>query len=236
MDHAKSRDGVTISSAAEASPKFAFIGVRACELHAIAIQDRVFLEGPYPISRIRAAAGCIHCCRQLRAGGGTCFCVSMGTGPKAEAGFDLALDRTCSTATAINSWSRSAARRARTCSAELPHRPATDEAIASAAEAVVARTASQMGRTSETDGHQGAAAGNLEHPRWDEVAERCLTCGNCTMVCPTCFCTTVEDHSDLSGDVRRAGAQVGFLLHHGFLLHPRRQRARSRQARATGNG
>ena len=44
--------------------------------------------------------------------------------------------------------------------------------------------------------------GNLEHPRWDDVAERCLTCGNCTMVCPTCFCTTVEDHSDLAG--RRA--------------------------------
>ena len=40
---------------------------------------------------------------------------------------------------------------------------------------------------------------NLAHPRWKDVARRCLTCGNCTMVCPTCFCTTVEDASDLSG-------------------------------------
>jgi Fe-S-cluster-containing hydrogenase component 2 len=40
---------------------------------------------------------------------------------------------------------------------------------------------------------------NLEHPRWDEVAARCLSCANCTMVCPTCFCTTVEDTSDLAG-------------------------------------
>jgi Fe-S-cluster-containing hydrogenase component 2 len=30
------------------------------------------------------------------------------------------------------------------------------------------------------------------------VAERCLTCGNCTMVCPTCFCTTTEDLTDLA--------------------------------------
>jgi ferredoxin len=41
---------------------------------------------------------------------------------------------------------------------------------------------------------------NLEHPRWDEVATRCLSCANCTMVCPTCFCTTVEDVTDLSGE------------------------------------
>ncbi|MBF0393567.1 MAG: 4Fe-4S dicluster domain-containing protein, partial [Alphaproteobacteria bacterium] len=40
---------------------------------------------------------------------------------------------------------------------------------------------------------------NREHPRWDEVAKRCLTCGNCTMVCPTCFCTTVDDVTDLGG-------------------------------------
>jgi ferredoxin len=42
---------------------------------------------------------------------------------------------------------------------------------------------------------------NLEHPRWDEVATRCLSCTNCTQVCPTCFCVTVEDHSNLKGTV-----------------------------------
>src|ERR1039458_834567 len=35
---------------------------------------------------------------------------------------------------------------------------------------------------------------------WDEVASRCLTCGNCTLACPTCFCTTVEDTTDLTGE------------------------------------
>ncbi len=68
------------------------------------------------------------------------------------------------------------------------------------AAAVVAHTAATMGRSMETEGIRDLLMGNLDHPRWDDVAERCLTCGNCTMVCPTCFCTSVEDASDLSGE------------------------------------
>ena len=57
-----------------------------------------------------------------------------------------------------------------------------------------------MGRELDIDDIKGLLYRNYDHPRWDEVAERCLTCGNCTMVCPTCFCTTVEDVTDLDGD------------------------------------
>ena len=39
-----------------------------------------------------------------------------------------------------------------------------------------------------------------ESEHWGEVADRCLTCGNCTMVCPTCFCTSAEDITDLAGE------------------------------------
>jgi ferredoxin len=38
---------------------------------------------------------------------------------------------------------------------------------------------------------------SLEHPRWNDVAQRCLSCTNCTMVCPTCFCSSVTEVSDL---------------------------------------
>jgi sulfhydrogenase subunit beta (sulfur reductase) len=68
---------------------------------------------------------------------------------------------------------------------------------------VVARTAGNMGRQMETAGLRDLLMSNLEHPRWDDVAQRCLTCGNCTMVCPTCFCTTVTDATDLSGGAER---------------------------------
>ena len=62
-------------------------------------------------------------------------------------------------------------------------------------------------------------ARNLEHPRWEEVAERCLTCGNCTMVCPTCFCTSVEDVSDLAGgEAERVRVwESCFSVEHSFL-------------------
>src|SRR5512135_1622740 len=82
--------------------------------------------------------------------------------------------------------------------AELPQRNDRAE-TAARAEAVVARTAANMGRQMPSDDLQDLLARNLEHPRWDDVADRCLTCGNCTMVCPTCFCTSVEESSDLAG-------------------------------------
>ncbi|MGP8267548.1 MAG: 4Fe-4S dicluster domain-containing protein [Beijerinckiaceae bacterium] len=190
--------GVTISSSATTAAKFAFLGVRSCEIHAIAIQDRVFRDGPYPdaayaMRRQDAFIIAVNCGQA----GGTCFCVSMQTGPKARSGFDLALTELLEGNThhfLVEVGSEAGAQ----LLGQVPHRQATD-ADCSAADCVVARTATQMGRSLETGGIKELLQSNLDHPRWDEVAERCLACGNCTMVCPTCFCTTVEDHSDLTG-------------------------------------
>ncbi len=33
---------------------------------------------------------------------------------------------------------------------------------------------------------------------WEEVAKRCVGCGTCNLVCPTCYCFDVEDNFDLS--------------------------------------
>jgi ferredoxin len=194
----KGDDGFSVAAGSPETPRFAFIGVRACELHAIAIQDRVLLDGPYRdvaygMRRQDAFIVAVNCGEA----GGTCFCVSMETGPKADAGFDLALTELIDTARhefLVEVGSRAGG----DLLDRLPRRSASNADLA-AAEAVIARTRSQMGRELETDGLKELLQGNLTHPRWDEVAERCLACGNCTSVCPTCFCTTVEDHSDLMG-------------------------------------
>jgi len=181
-----------------APEKFAFIGVRACELHAIAIQDRVLMQGPYqdvPYALRRQAAFVVAVnCSQA---GGTCFCASMGTGPKADRGFDLALTELLDGGShdfLVEVGSTAGAE----ILEQIAHRLANDDERGRAA-AIVARTESQMGRRLETQGLKDLLLDNLEHPRWDDVAARCLACANCTMVCPTCFCTTVEDHSDLAG-------------------------------------
>lgn len=177
---------------------FAFIGVRACELHAIAIQDRVFMAGPhqdpgYAARRRGAFLVALNC----GTAGGTCFCASMGTGPRATAGFDLALTELIDPARheflAVPGSADGAA-----LLAALPARPAGPEAVA-AAETVLARTEASMGRRLDTSGLKALLQDNAEHPRWEAVAARCLACANCTMVCPTCFCTSVADHTDLTG-------------------------------------
>lgn len=191
--------GFRILQEVEEIPKYAFIGVRACELHAIAIQDRVFLGGPHvdPVYQARrqnvfvVAVNCGHA-------GGTCFCVSMETGPKATFGFDLALTEVMEEGSPYYVVEVGTERGAEVIQ-QVSHREAT-EVQERAAEAVVARTAAQMGRTMDTSDIRDLLYRNYEHPRWDDVANRCLTCANCTLACPTCFCSSVEDTTDLTGE------------------------------------
>ncbi len=185
----------------QASQEFAplaFLGVRPCELHAIAIQDKVFLQGSYvdPGYRSRRENVFIVVVNCSTAGG-TCFCASMGTGPKATSGFDLAL-------TEVQEVSRhylvveAGSGRGDELLMEVPHEVARDEEQEAAAR-ILEDTATHMGRTLETQDLQAMLYRNLEHPRWEQVGERCFTCGNCTLVCPTCFCITLEDVTDLTG-------------------------------------
>ncbi len=210
----------------------AFVGVRSCELHAIDIQDRVFLGGPhvdrdYAARRDGAFLVAVNCFEP----GGTCFCTSMGTGPKVEAGYDLALTELLDGEHRFVVEAGTA--RGAEVLAELPARAAVAADLEAAA-ASVASASRRMGRTMEVGDLRDLLARNLEHPRWDDVAERCLTCGNCTLVCPTCFCSAVEDETDLSGD--EAGRwrvwdtcfSVDYSFIHGGAIRPS-PRSRYRQ-------
>ena len=191
--------GFRVEAPADEAPRYAFIGVRACELHAIAIQDRVLTGDRYVDPAYRARReGAFLVALNCSEAGGTCFCVSMKTGPGAERGFDLALTEVLDRERHVFVVEIGSERGAQML-AGVARREASAEERA-AAEAVVARTAANMGRELEAEGLPGLLLRNLEHPRWDEVAQRCLSCANCTMVCPTCFCTSVEDVTDLSGD------------------------------------
>jgi ferredoxin len=214
----RTEDGFKVDAEPPDLAKMAFLGVRSCELHAIAIQDRVFLNGDcvdpgYKARRENTLIIAVNCTRA----GGTCFCLSMETGPKAHRGFDLALTELLDEerhAFLVEVGSETGADVARA----LPLQPASD-ADRQQAEELLDRTARSMGRRLETDQLKQLLQGNLEHPRWQEVAERCLACGNCTLVCPTCFCFAVDDSTDLSGQTaeRHQRWDSCFTLGHSYI-------------------
>jgi ferredoxin len=181
----------------EPAPRYAFFGVRPCELAAVAVQDRVFMpDGPddrvYSERRTGAFFVSVNCIEP----GGTCFCVSMGTGPKAASGFDISLtevigDRHLFLAEAGSDEGADVLEAVSAAEAE--------PGVVARAEAMLEAAANRMGRTLETEGLPEWLMRSLESREWDRIAGRCLTCANCTLVCPTCFCATVEDGTDLSG-------------------------------------
>ena len=177
---------------------YAFLGVRACELAAITIQDRVLLQDKYrhPIYEERRSNALVIAVQCTQAAP-TCFCASMGTGPKAQTGFDLALTELVSPG-GHRFVVRTGSKRGAEVLAELQTAAATD-ADWHEAEAAVDGAAREQTRSIDTTNIKDLLYQNFEHPRWDNVAARCLSCANCTMVCPTCFCTTVEDVTDLTG-------------------------------------
>ncbi len=179
----------------------ALLGVRSCDLSAVGIHDTVltgrgFTDAHYAQRREGAFVIAVACSDP----GGTCFCVSMGTGPRPEQGrgapFDLSLTELLTPEHRFVVEVGSERGGALLDEIGATAAPAGDLA---AADAVTEQAAQRMGRRLDTDGIRDLLYASVDSPRWDDVASRCLSCTNCTMVCPTCFCTTVEDVSDLSG-------------------------------------
>jgi ferredoxin len=212
----RTADGAfTVEGEGEPAPRLALIAARSCDLHAIAIQDRIFLGGfadpDYEMRRRDTFVVAVQCGEA----GGTCFCASMGTGPRATGGFDLALTELLAPhrfAVEVGS------ERGRQLLERIGAGPAAASDVA-AAEAVCERTRERMGRQMPSAGLRELLYRNQEHPRWDDVAQRCLGCTNCTLVCPTCFCSTVEDVSDLGGNSAERWRRWDscFTLEHSYL-------------------
>jgi len=194
----RSGDGVETRAPEGAPPRLAFFGVRPCDLAAIGIQDQVLGAAAHPGSRYAARrASVLIIAVNCTEPGATCFCASMSTGPRAEAGYDLALTELTEPAHRFVVETGSAAGAA--IMAGVPA-VAADAATIAQARGQVQDAAGAMGRALPAAGLRELMAGSYGAQRWDDVAARCLTCGNCTMACPTCFCTTVSDTTDLSGE------------------------------------
>ncbi len=191
----KTENGWQFRVTEDEPPKHAFLGVRACELAAMHVQDRVFLSGEYidPIYQRRRSEALIIAVNCTQAAS-TCFCTSMETGPRCTSGFDIALTELKDGFTAESATAEGA---------EILEALNTSDADIDqlqAAQAARQQAVAQIERRMDPTGLRDLLLSNLEHPRWADVAERCLSCTNCTMVCPTCFCSSVEEVADLAGE------------------------------------
>jgi sulfhydrogenase subunit beta (sulfur reductase) len=185
---------VSFAPAPKAIPRVAFLGVRACELAALGIEDRVFLGGPYTDEDYRARrSAALVVAVQCAEPASTCFCTSMGTGPGVQSGYDLSLielDDGFIVTPGTPAGSSIADR--------LDLVEATEDQVAAGADQL-AESRRRLGDPVVTAGLHDRLLAKLDSPHWAEIAERCLACTNCTASCPTCFCTGVSQRSDLDG-------------------------------------
>jgi NAD(P)H-flavin reductase/Pyruvate/2-oxoacid:ferredoxin oxidoreductase delta subunit len=206
-------------------PRLAFLGVRACEIAAMLVQDRALAAGPFVDDdyRARRAAALVIAVQCTRAGS-TCFCTSMGTGPEVTDGHDLVLTE-LEDGFLVEAGSQEGARLLQTLATE----PALDAHRAAATAGVASARAAMAGQGVAADGLAERLMDRLDSPRWIEVADRCLACANCTMVCPTCFCTSVGSVSDLDGAVTQTERRWDSCFNGDFAkvaggnFRPRRQ-------------
>ncbi len=181
----------------------AFVGVRPCELAAIGRQDRVLTAGPHPdpvysANRSDVLIVAVDCGDPAA----TCFCPSMNTGPRSGPGHDLAITEIAGADPSGHDSHyivRVGSPHGEAVLDAVTSRPTSDDELA-ATHAVIAAATDAMSRTLDTDNIKEFVYDHLEDSHWEEVAARCLACGNCTMVCPTCFCTDLVDVTDLTGD------------------------------------
>jgi len=215
------------------SLKYAFLGIRPCELAAMTRHDKIFIEGDYqdPIykkNRENALFIVVNCAEPS----GTCFCASMDTGPEARGGYDIALTEVLAGDKHYFVADAGSDRGAEILK-KVPHGKAGESEV-DAAKKRLLEAAGMMGRTLDTTGLKEMLYRSYEHQQWNDVADRCLSCGNCTMVCPTCFCNTLMDSTDLSGEnvTRRrrwdSCYSVDYTYIHGGSTRPK-PRSRYRQ-------
>lgn len=207
----RTADGVRFETAESEATSLAFIGVRACEIAAIAIQDRILLQGPavdgdYRARRRAAFIVAVECATPTS----TCFCTSVGTGPEVSTGYDVALTE-LDDGFVVRAGSGTGA----TLIVGLSLAPADDGRISAAGE-VVAGARRAMGTPLDLSVAKERLADVPDHPGWAAVADRCLSCTNCTLVCPTCFCTSVVQRSDLDGTVATSERTWDSCFNDGF--------------------
>ncbi|MCB1724257.1 MAG: 4Fe-4S dicluster domain-containing protein [Gammaproteobacteria bacterium] len=212
---------LSFTTPTRAHPMTAVIGVRGCDLAALRLQEAHFLapgnrDPAYAARREALFLVGVDCSHPAA----TCFCTSTGDGPSLGSGYDLALTELDD---GFLVWRGSRLADAVLATLDLP--PADAQLLRRAKDQQAQAAAAQQRRMPAPQRLMGLMQ-RLDHAQWDDVAARCLGCGNCTAVCPSCFCSSHRAEPALDG---LSGSQVRswdscFTLEHS-TMHGRPVRA-----------
>ncbi len=174
---------------------FVVFGAPACDLHAIAYQDRFFAEDPYYQARRRQAllVG-IDCAKPCEQG----FCVSVDAGPGVDpATADLILHPL----DARRYLLLVCGERGAAAIADLAP-PAADEALLDTRDQRVRACAATFAERPYLARGIRALNNNRVPPSlWQALGVQCLSCSGCTTLCPTCSCYDRRDVVGADGEV-----------------------------------
>jgi ferredoxin len=179
------------------------LGVHTCDLHAIRVLDEAFSQGypdAYYLERraktLLVGIECLEPCDEHS------FCKSMGT-LSADTGYDLHLTD-LGDSYAVNVGTEAGAALLKKYS---PARQATEADMVQLNKVLSAKWPRFSYKLNfDVSELSALMAQSYDNPLWDRLAEICLACGQCTLVCPTCFCFNVYDEVELNltdGERRR---------------------------------
>lgn len=170
----------------------AIIGVRACDIAALKLSDAHFLKNEskdvhYRSRREKLFLVAVNCSHPAA----TCFCASTGDGPVVEEGADIILDE-LDEGFSIHAASEEGEHIIQSLPLKML-RPGQQKAIDKQ------RLEAGRAQRRSVENMHGRLVAQAKSDHWQKIAERCLSCGNCTSVCPTCFCNNEFQDSSLDG-------------------------------------
>jgi sulfhydrogenase subunit beta (sulfur reductase) len=182
----KGKEGYSIEPSSRDENKRLLFGVRPCDARAIAIVDMTFkdyYEDPYYLSKRKNAVlvglGCTNPCE-------SCFCTSMGVSPTESADVDLMLIDI-----GDEFLIEEVTDRGKELTKGLKEATREDEAKAKKARETAYNRFTRKLNTENIKDRLAASFDNEDF--WKKTAAKCISCGICTLLCPTCYCFDISD-------------------------------------------
>lgn len=180
-------DGVVKIKEEKEERKTVLFAVHPCDVNAILLLDKVmekdFLD-PYYFGKRRGMVLIAMNCTQPRE---NCFCTSFDTGPELKVGYDLLLSD-LGKKYLVEVGTEDGEKLVK--GAKLRNAKKEDMKEKKKRINIVKR---KIRKAIEIENLEKYLKKNFDHEKWGELKEKCLFCGSCTLVCPTCFCYNVTD-------------------------------------------